>query len=517
MSSVSGTTSLEYAADDPAADKLYWGLSAAAWGKIAVVAALFSAVFWPNLHRLWQKTNPFTGEANWGHAIAIPIIGVYYLYIHREDLAKAGPRQFIWDRFFRRGRLWAAGIMIAAGMGFVIGNDLVGGTAFLTVRDIAASAAEATAILGLLVLVLDWSLAISLFGLGLFVYGIYPGQNDYLKDLGMVVTLYGITLLMCGREVMKIAWFPIAFLICGLPWPGLVYSWVAGPLQVLAANVAVDVLKWTGVDAACSGTKIIMAGAGTNPPRMLNVAEACAGMRSLMTFITVGGAVAFLSARPLWQKLTITVSAIPIAIFCNVMRVSGQGLLDHYVSQKLSESFAHQFVGMIMLLPAFFMILFVGYLLDRIFIEEADHRRLAVARPHSAMVGAAMTPKVAAIPARKSAIPSLVGPATTRTAAPRTPPKAVQPNGATAPAVRPVATPPRPGGPRGLTPPRPRSMASQSPQTVRPPTMGIVPPKIGAPPSAKPPIASSQLNKPAGSKSAVEPRHADRRSSQETP
>src|SRR6201999_446399 len=103
-----------------------------------------------------------------------------------------------------------------------------------------------------------------------------------------------------------------------------------------------------------------------------NVAEACAGMRSLMTFIAVGGAIAFLSARPLWQKIVITLSAIPIAIGCNVMRVSGQGLLDHYVSQKLSESFAHQFVGMIMLVPAFFLILFVGYVLDRVYIEEAD-------------------------------------------------------------------------------------------------------------------------------------------------
>jgi exosortase len=110
----------------------------------------------------------------------------------------------------------------------------------------------------------------------------------------------------------------------------------------------------------------------TQPLRTLQVAEACAGLRSLMTFISVGAAVAFLSNRPLWQKIIITLSAIPIAIFCNVMRVTGQGLLDHYWSHEVSEGFAHQFVGLVMLVPAFFLILLVGWLLDQLFVEEVD-------------------------------------------------------------------------------------------------------------------------------------------------
>jgi exosortase len=205
-----------------------------------------------------------------------------------------------------------------------------------------------------------------------FGYGIFPGQNDYVKDLGLVATIFGIVLSLCGWHVMKIAWFPIFFLICALPWPGLVYSRVAGPLQELAATVAVFVLQLTGVDASQTGTKIIMEFGPLKPPRMLNVAEACAGLRSLMTFITLGAAVAFLSSRPLWQKIFITLSAIPIAILCNVMRVSGQGLLDVYVSQELAVGFAHQFVGLMMLIPAFFMLLGVAALIDKLFVEEVD-------------------------------------------------------------------------------------------------------------------------------------------------
>ena len=194
----------------------------------------------------------------------------------------------------------------------------------------------------------------------------------------MVITLFGVVLAMAGWGVMKVAWFPIAFLVCGLPWPGLVYSKVAEPLQQLAANVAVWTLQLTGVEAAVGGTKISMIG-GDGAWRTLNVAEACAGMRSLMTFISVAAAVAFLSSRPLWQKIIVVLFAVPIAISCNVMRVSGQGLLDRYVSHSLSENFAHQFVGLIMLIPAFLLILLVGWILDQIFVEQIDRRFVAIA------------------------------------------------------------------------------------------------------------------------------------------
>jgi exosortase/archaeosortase family protein len=100
----------------------------------------------------------------------------------------------------------------------------------------------------------------------------------------------------------------------------------------------------------------------------------------------VGAAVAFLSARPLWQKIVLTMSAVPIAIFCNVMRVAGQGLLDHYWSQEMSEGFAHQFVGMVMLIPAFFLILLVGWILDQIYVEEVETAPVIVKKPQDGII-----------------------------------------------------------------------------------------------------------------------------------
>lgn len=329
----SANSTLGYTALEPLEDQdlSLLGIRRSSWLKVITVVALFALLFWPNLRRLWDKTNPFTGEPNWSHAIFIPLVGLYYLWVNREQLraAKVKPA---------------------------------------------------------------WSgLGIALFGILFFGYGIYPGQNDWFKDIGMVIALFGIVALLCGWAVMRIAWFPIVFLFCALPWPGLLYSKVASPLQELAAGVAVKTLQVANVEAWRFGTKIIMVG-NHNAVRTLNVAEACSGLRSLMTFVSLAAMLAFLSARPLWAKIVMVVTAVPIAIFCNVMRVSGQGLLDRYVSQQLSESFAHQFVGVIMLIPAFFLILLVGWILQNLFIDEVDDKaalKTKVVRAKSAVTTSA--------------------------------------------------------------------------------------------------------------------------------
>jgi len=336
--------------------------------KAGILSALVFAVFWSSLWRLWSKTNPFYGEGNWGHAFIVPLIGLYYLYLHREELLKARVEPVL-PTGLGRARWIGSAILVVGGLAgkFLIAPLFAGSLqTYLGVASIAALP------LGALVLMFNWGVGSLLFGLLTFGYGIFPGQNDYVKDLGLVFTIFGIVLTLCGWQVMKITWFPIAFLICSLPWPGLFYSWLASPLQELAALVAVFVLQMTGVDATQGGTKIVMDFGPLRPSRTLNVAEACAGLRSLMTFITVGASLAFLSSRPMWQKLLITVTAVPIAILCNVIRVAGQGLLDVYVSQKLAEGFAHQFVGLVMLVPAFFLLLGVCWIIDQLFVEEVD-------------------------------------------------------------------------------------------------------------------------------------------------
>ena len=394
------------------AEPRYLGYTLTSWVKFISLGLLFLLVFWPNLRRLWLKTNPITGEENWKHGLFVPLIGIYYLYINREHLS---------PRLARTS--WAG-------------------------------------------------LGITLAGLLFFAYAIWPGQNDYFKDLGMVITLFGLVTLMAGWPIMKTAWFPIVYLICAIPWPGLFYSLIAGPLQWLAAKVAVHVLSFLNTPALQSGTKLFIF--GKNGFDTLNVAEACSGLKSLMTFVTIAGAVAFLSVRPLWQKVLITLSAIPIAITCNMLRVTVQGLAAASGHHEFSEGFAHGFLGLTMMIPAFFLILGVAWFLDNLLIDEVDNKQALRAAAASARKDSGLstpgarigtTRPAAAGPASSSPRPSV---ASATVAAQALAKSTSRPGGATTAAANAAPAAPERTAPGSAAPVAPAKVAISGTASVAP-------------------------------------------------
>lgn len=462
-------------------------------GFLGLMFALLGGIFWPSLVRLWLKTNPLGASAdpNWSHAFLVPIIGLYYLYINREELAKKTIQAQIPIRYSKR-QLLSAAIVGLGGLAIWGISKGLDGAVF------GEFIGMGLGILGVLALALNWGLGFTLWGLMVYALSIYPIQNDYLKDIGLVATIFGVVLTLYGWDIMRIAWFPILFLFCAIPWSGLMYSWLAGPLQVLAARVASGVLHLTGVSATVSGTNISMMGKDGHISS-LNVEEACSGLKSLMTFMTIGGALAFLSNRPLWQRLTITFSAIPIAIACNTMRVAVQGLLDYYVSHELSQNFAHQFVGLIMLVPAFFLLLAVGWVLDHVFIEEVDEKDMVgkmTGAPNLGVVGAGAASLRAAPRTAPQAAPakpaSQVATSTQKPATPTaasTTPKATSVAPATSAQVQ---APAAQAAPRTSNP-----AATPAPRTTTPPTQGQTPAAPSAPRAVTPAPAKAPSAIPA--------------------
>jgi exosortase len=340
-----------------------------AWVMVGCMAALFIALYWTSLERLWKHTNPINGTKEWAHAIFVPVVGVYYLYLHLDELMKRKVKPLV-GLEFTPARFISAAVLAVVGvvLWFVVPH--LGGL-FSDYGNWFEILGKGAIGLAAFVAVLDWGLGTLLAGLIIYTAGVSPLSNDLIKDFGMIMSVFGAVLTIGGWEVMKIAWFPCVFLLAIPPWPDTVYQKISIPLQNIASSVGVFVMTVAGIDAERNGTTMTMYRDGVKAGE-LNVATACSGLKSLMTFISLGAALAFLSNRPLWQKLFITAATVPIAIFCNAMRVGGQGLLDYYVSHEWSTGFAHMFAGVVFLLPGFLMILGLIWVLDQLFIDVED-------------------------------------------------------------------------------------------------------------------------------------------------
>jgi len=210
-------------------------------------------------------------------------------------------------------------------------------------------------------------------GILFYPFNIVQLQYGYLKPIGMIATLGAIVLFLGGWRLVKYTWLPIAFLIFAVPLPRRYYVSLTMPMRHLAAAVATALLNLvSGMEATVSGVVIDVIYKGQRLEPSLNVAEACSGMRLLMAFLALGVAMAYLHHRPLWQRLVLLVSTIPIAIFCNIVRVTVTGFIYVLIHPKYTQGIYHDTLGLAMLPLAFGLYGVLAWFMSSLFIEEAD-------------------------------------------------------------------------------------------------------------------------------------------------
>ncbi len=214
----------------------------------------------------------------------------------------------------------------------------------------------------------------STIGLVLLLYGVasqvlfrIAGQPQ-ASNLTILVVLFGLTLWILGWEYLKILWLPICYLLFMINPPEVLYVKITTPLQLLAASAGVHFLPLFGIHAVQSATQVNIQ-QGTHW-LSLDVAEACSGIRMLTAFFALSVALAYSTPRPVWEKLVLAFCALPIAIFCNAMRVTITGVLYVTAGKAWAEGSTHETVGLLMLIPAFGLQLLAGWILDHLFVDE---------------------------------------------------------------------------------------------------------------------------------------------------
>ena len=149
----------------------------------------------------------------------------------------------------------------------------------------------------------------------------------------------------------------IVFLWFMFPLPYTAESWLSVPLQALATKLSTATLLILGQPALAEGNTIWLG------EEQLFVEEACSGLRIFVGIFALAFAFVLFSRWPWWQKALALVAALPIAIFANVLRVVGTGLLYQWVSGEAGRHFSHDFSGLVMIpIAAALFWLFIQYL-----------------------------------------------------------------------------------------------------------------------------------------------------------
>ena len=226
------------------------------------------------------------------------------------------------------------------------------------------------------------------------------GAELFVQRLSLVVMLASIAIYFYGLRVLRLIAMPMLLLFLAIPIPQIVFNKIAFPLQLFASRCAVGAMSLFGIPVLREGNIIEMMPRGASQPKKLGVVEACSGIRSLMTLVTLAVVYAYFtkpkvahasacdseSQTPVrkwildpeepqtkvyatfafWRSWTLVISAVPIAILTNALRVSGTGVLAHYYGTRVAEGFFHSFSGWVIYIAAAVMLFGTGWGLDRI-------------------------------------------------------------------------------------------------------------------------------------------------------
>ncbi len=212
------------------------------------------------------------------------------------------------------------------------------------------------------------------FVIGLLLYALGRSQDILLFEVGSVIwLLVGIALLNLGPKALKAQWFALFFMLFMVPLPGVMVDTVTMPMKMAVSYVAEHVLFWVGYPIGRSGV-ILQIG-----QYMLLVADACAGLHTLLTLEALGLLYLNLVRRDsLFRNVGLAILIVPISFTANVIRVMALSLITYHFGDEAGQGFLHGFAGMVLFLSA--LLLIIGFDSLLLAFEQFKSQRNATVR-----------------------------------------------------------------------------------------------------------------------------------------
>jgi len=185
------------------------------------------------------------------------------------------------------------------------------------------------------------------------------GAELFTSRISLLVLIAGMILFLAGWKTLRTVSFPLAFLLLMIPIPVIVYNQITFPLQLIASRFATFWLEVAQVPVLREGNVLIL------PNYSLEVVEACSGIRSLMTLITLAVAYGHLVEPRRWARYLLVILMIPIAIVSNAIRIMGTGVLTYRFGPKAAEGFFHEFSGWVIFVASLVLMFAAHWILKR--------------------------------------------------------------------------------------------------------------------------------------------------------
>ena len=196
----------------------------------------------------------------------------------------------------------------------------------------------------------SWTgLPIVILALVMLVLGVL-GVELFTSRSSFIILLAGLIILFRGWPLFRAVLFPWAFLFLMVPLPAVILQHFTFPLQILASKLATWSLQVVGIPALREGNQIYL------PHITLEVAEACSGIRSLMSLSTVAIIYGYLMDRRTVVRMALFVASVPIAVAANSLRIIGTGILVQYFSPRAADGYFHSWWGVFIFVIALIML-----------------------------------------------------------------------------------------------------------------------------------------------------------------
>jgi len=201
-------------------------------------------------------------------------------------------------------------------------------------------------------------LPLIILALGMLVLGSLSGE-PFVARLSLPLALLGTVLFLGGTRVARHAWVPIAYLAFMVPLPYLTLSALTYRSQLFDAGLTATALGWLGVPVLRDGVMLHL------PNITLEVAADCSSVPAIAALLALGGAYAQMQPRPTWIRVALTLSAAPLGLLSNIVRLIVTSLSAYYLGPVALDNVIHKFNGTTVFLATVVLLVVLDALLTR--------------------------------------------------------------------------------------------------------------------------------------------------------